>query len=89
MLPDALVASAEIFSTHYTNGSLSVTAVLRGQPGATNYLVYLNRSTIDVLDGPFSSLKRRLIEHRVKADASHALEDLRRRLESGEPGGRP
>jgi len=36
--PDALVVGLQIFTTHYTNGSFSVTAVVRGGPGSPNYL---------------------------------------------------
>jgi hypothetical protein len=85
LTPDAIVVGLQIFTTHYTNGSFSVTAILRGPPGLPNYLVYLNRSDTDVLGGVLGGVKRRLIEHRVRSGAADLLQQLRRRLESGDP----
>ena len=82
-LPDALVAGRQVFATHYVNGSLSLTAIMRGP--AVNYLVYLNRSDVDVLGGFFGGLVRVVAERRLKAEASEVLQGLRQRLESGEP----
>lgn len=84
-LPDVLVAGKEIFSTHYVNASLGLTAIVRGEPGTHNYLVYLNRSEVDVLGGPFGGLIRWFMQRRLKAEAANVLQGLRRRLESGEP----
>ena len=85
-LPDALVAGRQVFATHYMNGSLSLTAIMRGP--AANYLVYLNRSDVDVLGGFFGGLVRVVAERRLKADASEVLRGLGQRLESGEPPAR-
>lgn len=84
-LPDALVAGKQVFATHYMNGSLNLTAVLRGRPGSPNYLAYLNRSDVDVLGGFFGGLVRLLVEHRLKTEASEVLQGLGRRLDSGPP----
>jgi hypothetical protein len=84
-LPDALVAGKQIFATHYVNASLSITAILRGNPGAHNYLAYVNRSEVDMLGGMFGGLTRRVLQRRLKAEAATVLQGLRRRLESGEP----
>lgn len=84
-LPDALVAGTQIFVTRYVNASLGITAILRGGSGAYNYLVYLNRSEVDVLGGMFEGLVRWLVQRRLKAEAANVLQGLRRRLESGEP----
>jgi hypothetical protein len=83
--PDALVVGLQLFTTHYTNGSFSVTAIVRGEPGSPNYLIYLNRSDTDFLGGVFGGVKRLLIEHRVKSEAAELLQEWRRRLESGDP----
>ena len=82
---DALVAGAQIFVTRYVNASLGITAILRGGSGTYNYLVYLNRSEVDVLGGMFGGLVRWLVQRRLKAEAANVLQGLRRRLESGEP----
>jgi hypothetical protein len=84
-LPDALVAGEEIFATHYVNASLGITAIMRGQPGAHNYLAYVNRSEVDVLGGMFGGLVRWFMQRRLKAEAANVLQGLRQRLESGEP----
>ena len=83
--PDALVVGEEIFATHYLNASLGVTAIVAGAAGSPNYLVYLNRSDVDLVRGPFGSLVRWIIEGRVKSEAATVLRGLRQRLESGEP----
>ena len=88
-MPDALVASKEVFSTHYVTASLGVTAILRGNAGAHGYLAYLNRTEIDVLGGRLSGLVRWFIERRLKPESAEVLKELRRRLESGEPSTPP
>ena len=84
-LPEVLVAGKEIFCTHYVNASLGLTALLRGEPGGPNYLVYVNRSEMDVLQGMFGGIIRWFMQRRLKAEAADVLQGLRRRLESGEP----
>lgn len=84
-LPEVIVAGTQIFTTHYMNGSLSLTMIVRGSGGSPNYVVYLNRSQVDVVGGFFGGLVRRIIERRVKGEAVDVLQGLRRRLESGEP----
>lgn len=82
-----LVVSNDVFSTHYIDASLSVTALVRGASSQDNFLVYVNRTEVDVLHGPFSPVIRRTIEGRLKSGASSALERTRQRLESGNPPG--
>jgi hypothetical protein len=84
-LPDVLVAGKQVFATHYTNASLGVTALMRGEPGGPNYLVYVNRSKVDVLHGMFGGLVRWFMERRLKGEAADVLQALQRRLESGDP----
>ncbi len=84
-LPDAFVAGKEIYCTHYVNASLGLTALVRGAPGGPNYLVYVNRTEVDVLGGTFSGLIRWFLQRRLKAEAGGVLGGLRKRLESGDP----
>lgn len=84
-LPEVLVAGKEIFSTHYINASLGLTALIRGEPGGSNYLVYVNRSEVDVLRGIFGGIIRWVMQRRLKAEAANVLQGLKARLESGEP----
>jgi hypothetical protein len=82
---DALVAGKQVFATHYLNASLGLTAIVRGHQGSAAYLVYLNRSEVDVLDRWFGGLVRWFAERRVRSEAADILRGLRIRLESGEP----
>ena len=83
--PDALVAAKGIFATHYVNASLALTAIVRGDSGRPNYLVYLNRSDVDAFGGFFGGMVRWVAERRLKGEAALVLQGLRRRLESGLP----
>lgn len=84
-LPDALVAGKQIFASHYIDASLGVTALLRGAWGGPNYLVYVNRSELGILGGPFGGLIKWFMKRRLKAEAAGVLRELRQRLESGDP----
>jgi hypothetical protein len=86
--PDVIVASRQIFAMHYMNGSLGLTMLLRGAAGASNYLVYVNRSDVDVVGGWLGGLIRPFLERRLKSEAAAVLQGLRRRLEGGEPASR-
>jgi hypothetical protein len=84
-LPDALVAGKEIFTTRYLNGSVGFTAIVPGGRSSRHYLVYLNRSDVDILGGVFGGMVRWFMERRLRTEAQDVLQGLRRRLESGEP----
>jgi hypothetical protein len=62
-----------------------MTAIVRGEPGGLNYLVYVNRSDLDMPGGPFKGITRWFLQRRLKAEAATVLQALRQRLESGEP----
>jgi hypothetical protein len=81
--PEVFVISKQIFATHYKNASVSVTAVTGSGP--SQYLVYVHRSHVDVLQGLAGGLIRRIIERRVRAEAPDVLNGLRMRLERGDP----
>jgi hypothetical protein len=83
--PQALVARKQVYASHYLTASLSFTALGGGRDGTDRYLVYLNHSRSDVLDGIFGGLIRRVIERRLKAEGPAALDMIRRRLESSAP----
>ena len=82
--PDVVVAGKQIFATHYVNASLGVTALVSGAPGRS-YLIYVNRSRVDMLRGRFAGIIRWYMQRRLRAEAGNVLQGLRRRLESGEP----
>lgn len=77
-----LVAGRQIFASHYLNGSLGLTMVLRGPRDDSNYFVYLNRSQIDLLKGFFAPLRRSVLEGRLREETPLVIAALRKRLES-------
>jgi hypothetical protein len=81
----ALAAARQVFATHYVTASLSFTAIVEDQAGAPAYLVYENRSRVDLLDGPFASLRRMMVERRLRSEGPRVLDQLRQKLESGNP----
>jgi hypothetical protein len=82
--PSVAVIGAEILATHYRTASLDLTAVVEDDSGHT-YLVYINRSQVDVLGGLFGEFKRAIVEKRLKSETAQVFSTLRRRLESGPP----
>jgi hypothetical protein len=83
-MPDVVVASKQIFATHYMDASLGITAIVRDGP-SKRYLTYLNRTDVDVLGGFFGGLVRSILQRRLRNEAPGILIGLRERLESGEP----
>ena len=73
--PQVLIASKQIYASHYFNASLALTALVT-VPGASQgaYLVSENRSRADGLEGPFGKIKRGVVEKK-------ALEGLKAILE--------
>jgi hypothetical protein len=82
---DTVVVSRQVYASHYMSGSLAVTAIVGGDDPAPRYLLYLNRSRVDVLDGFLGGLVRRIVERRLRDEAGHIVEGLRSRLEAGDP----
>jgi len=78
--PQVLVASKQIYANHYFTSSLALTAFVN-VPGAAPYLVYENRSRTDGLVGPFSKLKRGVIERKLVDGLKSVLEQSKVRLE--------
>jgi hypothetical protein len=78
---EVVVVSRQVFATHYINGSLAITALLRDPADpAVRYMAYLNRSAVDGLGGLFSGLKRFFIERRIRGAAKSAFERLKQRI---------
>ncbi len=81
---EVLIASKQIYASHYFDGSLGLTAVVDGSQGqstSSSYLMYLNRSRVGALQGLFISLKRSVIGSRVCDGLAKNLKMSRRRLE--------
>jgi hypothetical protein len=82
-VPKVMVIGQEVFASHYRDGSLGTTFVIDG--GGTRYLVYLNRSQLDKLDGMFGGMKRTIIERKLGSEVKTAIATVRQRIEGGDP----
>ncbi len=76
-----VVAGRQIFATHYTDGSLSLTALVDHK--GRRYLTYVNRTETDALGGIFGWLKRSVVQRRIRNEAASILAGVRRRVEAG------
>jgi hypothetical protein len=84
-MPQVLVTGKNLFATHYMNASLSTTALLRD--GDRRYLVYVNRSDLDLIGGMFGGIIRWAVQRRLRSESADLLLSLKRRLEAGDPPG--
>ena len=80
-----IIASAQVYASHYLTASLSVVAVA-GDPDSGRYLVYARRSRGDLFTGPFGGWVRRIVQKRVRAQGPAVLDGFRRKIEAGPPG---
>jgi hypothetical protein len=80
--PQVLIASKQIYANHYFNASHALTAFV-SVPGATAaaYLVYENRSLADGLEGPFSKIKREVVEKKAVEGLRTILQHSKSSLE--------
>lgn len=80
----AIIASKQIYATHYFDGSLGLTFLLDAPLGARDsvYIMYLNRSRIDLLRGWLGGLRRFFLRGRLLDGFKKNLRDVARRLES-------
>jgi hypothetical protein len=80
-----LVASKQIYASHYFTSSLGLSAFLESPGGSTGgraYLMYLNRSRADLLGGGLlGALKRAIVKRSVRSGLEKNLELTRERLE--------
>ena len=78
--PQVLVASKQIYANHYFNAFLALTAFVN-IPDSGAYLVYENRSRADGLEGPFSKIKRGVVEKKALAGLKSILVDSKASLD--------
>jgi hypothetical protein len=79
--PPALVISRQVYASHYMSGAIGVTALVRSGNPERSYLVYVNRTELDVIGGFLAPFKRAIIEGRVEAETAGVFSELRRRIE--------
>jgi len=78
-----VIASKQIRSNHYFDGSLSLTLVADA-PGGQSYLIFVNRSRLDMLrGGGFAGWKRKLFEWQLPRQIRKQLLLIRKNVESG------
>jgi hypothetical protein len=82
---DAVVTSKQIYATHYFDASLGVTLLAGdprpGPPGL--FVIYINRSLIDVLQGGLlGPIKRSVSRSKARGGLADHLEALKKRLEA-------
>lgn len=82
-LAEVVVLSRQVLATHYINGSLALTLLSRATPD--RYLIHINWTATDGLDGFLSGLRRYFVERRVRASAREAFETFKRRIEATTP----
>jgi hypothetical protein len=84
----AVVVGKQVFASRYLTGGLSMTA-LTTAAGGQHYLVYLNRSTVDLLGGLFGGIRRSMLESRLSGKMPELIARLRDRLERSRHVSRP
>ena len=80
---DYAIASKQLYASHYFDASLGLTLLLR-DPAASSpatYLVYLNRSRVDLFDGMFGGIARRVVGTKVRSLVTQQLELVQRSME--------
>jgi len=80
-----VIASKQIYASHYFDASLGLTAALdddAATPVSGMYLVYINRSRIDLLSGFFGGLRRAILRGRLREGMRKNLVEVVRKLES-------
>jgi hypothetical protein len=80
-----VIASKQIYASHYFDASLGLTAALddsASAPGSSMYLVYINRSRIDLLSGFLGGLRRAILRGRLREGMRKNLVEVVRKLES-------
>lgn len=74
------IASKQIYAMHYFDASLGLTLLVRDETAAspTTFVIYLNRSRIDLFDGVFGSITRRIVSGKARSLVAAQLGRLQR-----------
>ena len=81
------IGSKQIYAMHYYDASLGLTLLVpdRGAPQPATYVVYLNRSRIDLFDGLFGGVARRIVAGKARSLVAEQLLRLQGSLGSAPP----
>ena len=76
------IGSKQIYAMHYYDASLGLTLLVpdRTSTSPATYVVYLNRSRIDLFDGLFGGVARLIVAGRARALVAEQLARLQRVL---------
>jgi hypothetical protein len=78
-----LIASKQIYASHYFEASLGLTAVVAAQSEEPSfYLLYLNRSRSDALHGGFSGLARGQVRRSARSGLRENMEKIKSSIEN-------
>lgn len=74
------VGSKQIYAMHYFDASLGLTLLVPDRAAASpaTYVIYLNRSRIDLFDGLFGGVARRIVAGKAKTLVAEQLQRLQR-----------
>ena len=81
------IGSKQIYAMHYYDASLGLTLLVpdRAASSPATYVIYLNRSRIDLFDGLFGGVARRIVAGKAKTLVAEQLQRLQRTLASDAP----
>jgi hypothetical protein len=81
------IGSRQVYAMHYYDASLGLTLLVpdRTAPVPSTYVVYLNRSRIDLFDGVFGGIARRIVAGKARALVAAQLTRLQGVLEGPPP----
>jgi hypothetical protein len=76
------IGTKQIYAAHYFDASLGVTLLVRDvtAPTPATYVVYLNRTRIDLFEGLFGGVARRIVAGRARALVAEQLARIQRTL---------
>jgi hypothetical protein len=82
---DVTIATMQIYASHYIDGSVAVSALIRNPTDEASdfYWLYLNRSRAGRLGGLLGTLSRPIVQRRARAGLTTVLSQAKQRLESG------
>lgn len=82
------IGSKQIYAMHYYDASLGLTLLLpdRTASAPATYVIYLNRSRIDLFDGVFGGVIRRIVAGRARTLVAEQLQRLQLRLAASSSG---
>jgi hypothetical protein len=75
---DYAIGSKQIYAMHYYDASLGLTLLVpdRSASEPATYVVYLNRSRIDLFDGLFGGMARRIVAGKARSIVAEQLQRL-------------